>query len=276
MYLVAPVVLLPDELLLQLDEFADVKEELSGENPEPSYYDGHSLVLDPEEITVWDQVNVMRKCLNASSGRKQKMSKKQKKVDPAVKSYIHRLEKSNRVLKYFDTLVSAQASVAGGSLTDLCLVPQGLAQQDRIADTIVIEKVDFKCNVTTANTDIFNNVRMSLFWNHQLSSNPVSLAAVYQTPTVSPTFQTEFNYENKQLYKVMHDVQLKLVGTATNPTVDSVMNWRHQVKVNKRLSYGLANTAGSNHLFFIHFADSVAVPNPSVSFRCRIYFRDAG
>jgi len=213
------------EPVWETDFSSSSDEELSDEQrSEPSFsgeIDGLPLGVTLEGITVRDQVGVMRKCLTASSGKKQKKKRNQKKIDPAIKTYIHRMEENNRILKYFDTLVSVQASVVTGTLTDLCLIPQGLAQQDRIADTIIVEKVDFKCNVSTANTDIFNNVRMSLFWNRQLSSNPVSLAAVYQTPTTSPTFQTEFNFENKQLYKIMHDVQLKLVGTATNPTADS-------------------------------------------------------
>jgi len=194
-----------------------------------------------------------------------------------VARIAERVVKSDKLLKYF-TINQAPTNVGVTlNLTDLTLIPSGNLQGQRIADTIEIMSLSAIVTVTTANADIFNRTRCNIFTWHELSSTPPNLAALYQTPTSSPGTSTLMNFENRQLYTNYLEKQFVNVGTATNPTNASVIEWKwnHKFRKGYKLAYGLANLQGTNHIFLSAFSDSLAIPFPAMDFRITIWYYDA-
>jgi hypothetical protein len=179
-----------------------------------------------------------------------------------VARIAERVAHVERITKYFTNNFGPINIGVTLTLIDLTLIPQGNAQGQRIADTIELLSIDGIITMIGANADVYNRTRMNIFTWHELSSTPPNLGALYQTPTTFPGTSTALNFENRQLYTNHLERNFVNVGTATNPTPTSVVEWKfhHKFKRGHKLAYGLANLQGTDHVFLGIFGDSLIAP----------------
>jgi hypothetical protein len=195
-----------------------------------------------------------------------------------VKSIVHRVLKQAAILKYFDTLLVAANSTSTVGFQNMSLVPQGVAQSQRVADTIRLQYMDLRMSVNAANTDVFSHMRFFFFiWKENtLYASPSSLS-IFTSPAIQGIYTT-LEFENRALRKlVTKDTLLRFTGTVTNPTTQSQQDAFHRIQLkNSRLDFTFGATSGYGHLFFVNYSDSQLTPFPVYTLLGRIYYFDDG
>jgi hypothetical protein len=180
-----------------------------------------------------------------------------------------------RPVKYYDISLSYSTVNGTPGFLSLCDIPQGLAQSNRVADTIWPVKLDFQILWTAANSDIFCHVRYVIFtWIPNDLSYPVSAPGLFQDYTGAGVL-SPINFERRAELKVWRDKFVTLTGTSGAPTVGSAVTHRFSVKLNGRIDYLLASLRGMNHLYFTNFSDSNIPPYPAYVMQCRLWYYDA-
>jgi len=192
-----------------------------------------------------------------------------------IESALARERSKTRVVKYFDTYLNANNSTTTIGYTDLTLVPQGVGQAQRLADTIFVSKIDVRLNVTTANADIFAIMRWGIFvWKQNTNSVTPGVSSIYES-TATYGVLSPFNFEGRGYFTVLHDELVNLTGTATAPTNHSqYVNQFSFGLGNHRVDYEQAATTGTGHLYFINVSDSSLTPHPVYTIQFRIWYYD--
>lgn len=194
----------------------------------------------------------------------------------SINTIVHRVIKSMRALKYFDTVQSATNSTGTVGIENLTPIPQGSAQSQRVGDAVTLQYMDLRFSVNAANTDVFSHMRLFFFiWKENtLLVNPSGTTLF--TSATSQSVYTHLDYENRQLYQlVTKDYLLNLTGTATDPTVNTQQDIIRRVPLNStRIDFTLGATTGFNHLFFTNYSDSLVTPFPIYQFISRVWYYD--
>lgn len=189
---------------------------------------------------------------------------------------VEKKMKAARILKYSDTAVLASNSTVTVGFQGLCInITQGAAQGQRTGDSIRYQKLEIAMNVTGANADIFNIVRIMFFvWKpNTLAVAPTGVTIFSSTATQGP--YTPLNFENKADYSTIEDFRVNISGTAASPTNNS-QHFIHKVYnlQNRKAQYNLGLTTGTGLLFFTNYSDSAVVPFPVYNLVTRVWYYD--
>jgi len=207
--------------------------------------------------------------------RKGKNRKDDRRIREAINMELEKKMRKDRVVLYFDTFISAQNSTTTVGYQNVTLVPQGVTQSARRADTIFITSIDFKLNATTANSDIFATMRWGFFiWKQNSNSVTPGSQSVYENPAVTGTLSFQ-NYEGRAYYTLLVDRTQNFTGVAAAPTVNSqTIDENKIVLKGHRVDYEQASTAGTGHVYFVNYSDSSLTPHPVYTLNVRVWYFD--
>jgi len=181
----------------------------------------------------------------------------------------------DRIIKYFDTYSSGVNSTTTVGYLDVSAITQGIAQGQRISDTLWIASIDCRFNITTANTDIFSVMRHALFiWKQNSNSVTPGATSIFEDAATWGIVTPE-NFEGRGYYSVIFDRAENLVGTAGAPTPTSqILTYNKYELRGHRVDFEKASTAGTGKLYWVNFSDSVLAPHPVYTLHFRIWYYD--
>jgi len=192
-----------------------------------------------------------------------------------VTSIVAQQAVKTRTVKYFETLLTAASMSTTAQFLDITAITQGPSQNERVADTVFLERLDVSCIITTANADVFNTGRFVLFKWNESSALAIPTAADLFTNFANALTTSFFNFERRKTYSVIRDDYLNLTGVATSPTVTSQVTCRYSLPMSSaRIDYDLAATTGVGKLYLCFLSDSSALPFPQLTVNFRVYFYD--
>jgi len=189
---------------------------------------------------------------------------------------LERKMASIKTVKYYDTYSTNELVSTSGGVVDITIIPQGVSQLARVADTIFVQRVDCRINVNTANIDIINLVRLIFFnWRVDSALAAPTVADLLSFVGTTPLVYGNFNFENRAMYGVWKDITFNMSGTATNPTKNSQHYLEFSERMdNKRIDFNLGATSGTGKIYFAEMSDSDAVPYPVRLSNFRVWFMD--
>lgn len=178
--------------------------------------------------------------------------------------------------KYFDINVSG-SMLATVSYNLLSSIPQGSAQSQRVGDTLWIKGVSFRYEIATANSDIFNLVRVIIFsWIPNTSSITPGSTSILESP-LTQVVQSFYNYEGRQDFCVFYDSIMAMTGTASAPTIGSLRHVEQHIAFSGKgyeLQYNPGATTGTRQIYTLVMSDSAVSPNPAIDLWARLYYTD--
>jgi len=185
--------------------------------------------------------------------------------------------------KFIDTLSLANSVGSGGTLFDLCLVPQGGAQSQRIGDFLQPLKCLFNFSLYTVNSDIVTTVRLIFIrWIVHTALSAPSVVGILQNAGGSNVL-SHFDFATQDNYVILSDRQYQQAGIPAAPTVSSNIGAtgmnipiKHMFEKNviTEIEFNAGATTGSNKIFLLAISDSALVPFPILNFSNRLYYED--
>lgn len=180
---------------------------------------------------------------------------------------------ATRQLKYYDIQVVGSV-VALASYNILSTIPQGVAQSQRVGDKVRLVRASIHLNISTANSDVFNTVRLIWFrWIPNTASLTPGSGSILENPTTQGVL-SHYNYEGRKEYQILKDELLSMTGTGTNPTVNSNIVQRFNIPLNFDVVYNVSATTGTCHLYCLNMSDSAVTPYPELNYWCRLWYLD--
>lgn len=213
------------------------------------------------------------------SNRKRKPKKKQQNNIPLTVQIHNELQKEknkSRTVKYFDTFI--QYSITTVPLIGvLSPIPQGVSQSERIADTIWVNKIQFKGEIVNYNTDLYSQIRFFLFVykNNDTITSPSALT-IFDTNYSSWTTLTPRNFERRKDFRlVSKDYWIKVISSSTSLTNIGTVNLDETLGLNNsRIDYDLGVNTGTGNLYYVFASDSAVSPSPAITFQFRLWYYD--
>jgi len=211
------------------------------------------------------------------SAKRRNRKKKKGKLGIAdeVSLQLERQMARNRVVKYYDSdalNVASLLSVANILVTN---IPQGVAQQQRIADTVFVHALDIRMNISTANSDVFNCARFLWFiwWQNTASVTPNPNSIVENASTYG--IYSHYNFEGREYFSLLRDCVFNMTGTVTNPTANSQHVYTMHIPLSEhRIDFNTGVTNGTGHIFNQNYSDSSVAPWPVYNLVVRTWFSD--
>lgn len=222
-----------------------------------------------------------------SKSRRRRADKggKQSAITKVVHREVIREMRSFVERKFIDTYLP-NTITSTVQLFSSTVIPQGVAQSQRVGERIVIVEyeVEIIVNYGFASSlfaqDIFDNLRIShIRWKPSTILAVPSGNIVYEN---TPSFgvMSPFNVEGKPNFTVLEDFNPWVTGyydsTAVGavPTSKSLWKIRFRKKCNHPIIFSTASNTGAGHLYFLFFSDSTLAPHPSIQFMVRIWYTD--
>jgi hypothetical protein len=176
-------------------------------------------------------------------------------------------------IKYFDTLVPGNMLLTI-NYSALTIIPQGNAQSQRIGDVIYPIKLDCRYSLSTANSDVFNTIRLVLFtWKQNNASVAPGTASVLESPTTMGPLSF-YNYEGRLEYHILKDIMRSMSGTSAAPTIESNLVAAFTVPLSGKIVYNLGVTTGYNQIYLANISDSAVTPYPFLTMWFRLWYYD--
>jgi len=201
-----------------------------------------------------------------------KGSEKETVTKQQVRSMISNLKTSSE--KFFDVNVSAQNQSSGGNVGSLSLVPQGVTQSTRVADSLLALRFQLRWTQSTQNADVYNNLRVIIFiWKPSTALSAPVLASILPD-TASVGYQSQLNWPLRDQYRILMDRTFSMSGTFTAPTVSGNWFWSFSCKLRHRMEFNTGATTGTNQVWICSISDSAAVPFPVATYSSRLIFED--
>lgn len=206
-----------------------------------------------------------------------KSQRKPGRRDVVTKSDLTRVVKEAqlqaRQLKYFDVEVVGSVT-ATASYNVLTSVAQGVAQSQRIGDKVRVVKIDIHLSLVTANSDVYNTVRLVWFrWTPNTAALTPGATSILENPTTQGT-RSHYNYEGRKEYHILKDMFFGMTGTSTNPTPGSLRVERMSIRCDHDVVYNLGATTGCNHVYGLVLSDSAITPYPEIDYWARVWYLD--
>jgi len=211
----------------------------------------------------------------ANKKSKKKLRPRKKMTVNQVSTILDRRLNSMKTIKYVETLLAGINISTSGLFTTLTAMVQGPSQDQRIADTVWVQRIDISYSVTTANADIFNLSRlMILSWK---------VSSALALPTTQEIFlnwvnalsHSFLNFERRQNYAVIRDWKINSTGTATNPTTGSQQFVENMISLNgHRIDFDPGALTGTNLIYLFLGSDSTVLPFPILTLNARVWYYD--
>jgi len=179
-------------------------------------------------------------------------------------------------VKIFDVNVSATSVGAGATLIPLSNMAQGVGRSQRVGDSASLIGLNMTYEIVQLNADIYSDTRVIIFqWFPNTALLVPVLADILQN-TAAIGLYSQYNWENRDQYRILYDRLHSQSGLATAPTStsnESVLNRRVGVQ-RKLMEFAIASTTGSNQLYVLWISDSSIAPFPIINFTSRVKFTD--
>jgi hypothetical protein len=181
-----------------------------------------------------------------------------------------------KILKYVDTNILAQNSSVTVGVQDLVSgISQGVNQGQRTGDTVRLQRMEFRYNITSANADVFNMVRFVFFVWKPNTGNLVPTGAIIFSSTTTQGIYSPFNFEQRREYDVLLEINSNMTGVAASPCDNSQYYQSRSLNLNgRKVQFNLAVTTGTGHIYFTNYSDSAAIPFPVYNLVTRIWYYD--
>lgn len=207
--------------------------------------------------------------------KKRKIAKNNKLTQQNVNLMIERRLNNSRTIKYIEVFSPLLSMTHLGSFISLTNISQGSSQNQRIADTIWVQNIDYIIDVTTANNDILNMSRITfLIWKLSTTLATPSTNYIFTNWTNASVFSF-LNFENRENYSVIKDLKFNSTGTSTNPTNNSQHYIQGRLRLNNhRIDYELGQVTGTKLIYQFYSSDSSVTPYPTMTSNIRVWYYD--
>jgi len=205
----------------------------------------------------------------------QKARRKKLKPEQRNALLMKEMMMKKRTVKYFDTDLLAVSSTTTVSSTALSIIPQGVTQSERVADTVFIQRVDIRMNLTTANADVFNLARFIFFiwWQNSASVSPNPNSIVESSATYGP--YSMLNFEGREYFSVLRDITFNMTGVVASPTPNSQHFYTDAITLSDhRIDFNTGVTNGTGMIYLQNYSDSSVAPWPEFNLVVRFYYSD--
>jgi len=210
-----------------------------------------------------------------STKAKRRMTKLKPGSDQRVRELINRQVGRDRVVKYFDSPYFSAGMPLVPTIDVLTHIPQGVAQSQRIADTVYIERIELRFTFVVGLTDGYDTCRVVLFIWKQDSTLIVPISnSIFQNPSVYGP-HTPLNFEHRKLYSVLKDYYFSLAGTNTVPTTHTNRQLMEIIGIPEhRIDFTIGAPGGTGHIYITTMSDSASSPNPQIQGMVRVWYYD--
>lgn len=189
------------------------------------------------------------------------------------RAQVKRLITSNEEVKYFDTRFNALGASLAGTTTDLCLIPAGTAQSQRIGDKVKLLRVQGRIFLTAADA---TNIVRAIIWTFKSNTAAAGagLNVVLNFGAAGAAVETNspYNGDRKLEYSIKSDKTALVETVGPN---QGWFKWDFPIRSNQFATFTPAATTGNNHLHISYLSDSVAVAHPGFNGVIRVYYTDA-
>lgn len=183
-----------------------------------------------------------------------------------------RVPNSNPICRYYDYHFSATSATTTIGYVQLSPIPQGGGQQERIANTVILKRIELRFNVVAANADIYSRMRFGMFiWKQNTASATPGTTSILEDVSTAGV-QSPYNFEGRAYYKILYDKVFNLTGTSSAPTVNSQYVVNITLPINHRLDFNDSGTTGVGHIYFYGFSDSAITPFPTYGLTTRLWY----
>jgi len=211
-----------------------------------------------------------------TSKKKKPIAQGSEKVDGTQVAAIIDRRLMTNTAKYFEVLFTGVNMSTTGAFTTITAITQGPSQNERVADTIWLERIDLSYGITTGNADIFNLSRVTLLkWKVSDALALPTTAEVFSNWS-NALVHSFLNFERRQLYAVFHDHKFNMTGTATDPTINSQHYVELAIPMNKaKIQFDQGVLTGTDKIYLFLGSDSSVLPFPVFNGNFRVWYYDA-
>lgn len=159
--------------------------------------------------------------------------------------------------------MSATATIA--SLTD---IPQGDTDNARDGDALKLKSLMCVFNVNANTGAVRNIIRIIIFqWKPNDSTAPTAGQLLLTGASGSVDTTSQYSHDNRQLFNILSDWYFPVGGSTTVPDTVQVRTFKRKIfgrKMRKNVQFSAAGTTGTNKLYILYIADTVA-NNPVIN-----------
>jgi len=163
-------------------------------------------------------------------------------------------------------------------------IAQGITDSQRVGDSILwCGKIDLTIEVVNglgATADAYNNLRFILFQWHP-ATTPTAASLLLSGPSSTQDVYSNYNHDNRQMYKVLLDKVFVTSGGGVSATVPwgagSVKYRRFHVstkKLTKHVQYTAGGSTATNRLYVMFASDSALATHPTMLYSSKVFYRD--
>jgi hypothetical protein len=173
---------------------------------------------------------------------------------------------------------SITSTTAISSLAD---IPQGIADTQRVGDTVTLHDLELKFNVAkvATNTALENYVRVAVIQWHPTSAlvAPTASALFLLDPSLATiSFRSFWTHDYKPNFTVLFDQVVKLAGPGSATTGNSSTCHFTDVMIpipRKIIQFAAATVDGSNKLYLVTIS-SEGANAPTLTSAAQLHYRD--
>lgn len=176
-------------------------------------------------------------------------------------------------MKYFDYYYSSVATTTPTTFK-MTNIPQAVTQSARVADTIVIRRMDITMVLEASSNDVTNQMRWAMFnWIPDDTAVAPGTAAYFESPAVFGPL-SPLNYEGRANFRTIVDRFVTIAGTGSAPTALSIRTFRTSIRKHFRIDFQSTTLYGTNHVYYTIFSNSALSPHPSYFLTVRFWYSD--
>lgn len=211
-------------------------------------------------------------------GRRRQHRRGGAKLNVRQKKQVKRLITSRQEKKFFISNTSSWPVSTTPSVFQLSVIPQGDTDTSRDGDRLMITKVYVRGYWTFSN-DLYNTIRL-IFFQWKPNTTPAATDILLAGPSASVDTVSQYNHDNRQLYKIMWDKFYHIEGngtTSSQPLTSTGIRPFHAIlhMPNKQLQYVAGSTTGTNQFYYLAVTDSSVTSDPTLTMSVKFMFTDS-
>lgn len=177
--------------------------------------------------------------------------------------------------KAFDASASASNTTNAGVIVNCSLVPQGVAQSQRVGDAINVEAIEVRVGPTAANA-VGGTVRVLLVRALEPSASfAVNTVLGITGSALAAIGPLNFTGVRQEDFAILHD-ELMMVPATAGASFGRGQNMpliHIRKSLKSRIQFDAAATTGTGHIFLIMISD-VVTTGPSLNYHSRLIYSD--
>jgi len=196
---------------------------------------------------------------------------RKKKSPVATRAYVQSQLRSHGEAKHIDTDIILASTIFTNTPVNLCIIPEGATESERIGDEVRFKSVTFRLQAQAhLTTPLDAHVRMIIFkWNTTGSPGSNSVLLL-DGSTSAPVGQRNIT-SNKGKYTILYDRSFNIVDQSSN---DHVMFGKTIRLTNKGLWNGAAGTATLKGQIWLQIKSDLTANGPDVYIACRVIYAE--